>query len=426
MSAARPDSRWDLLLAGGDLLDPATGPAVRGDVAVAGGVVAAVGPHLPRDRADQVLDVTGRLVTPGLVDMHTHVYADATYWGTDPDPIAWSSGVTTWVDAGSAGAYGFAAFARQAQAYTVGVPAFLNISAVGLTASVGESRELGNLDVDLAVATAAAHPGTIRGFKVRIDKHNVGAHGVEPLRRAVAAGTAAGLPVMVHIGAAPPSLADVLPLLRPGDIVTHCASGIAAGAAGFDPAAKEAYQAGVVFDLGHGSGGFAFDVLDAQLAAGMPPHAVSTDLHARSLHGPVFDLPVTMAKMLAAGMDLADVVAAATVRPARILGLPEGVGTLTVGAPADIAVFAVLREPFVVADVHGQVRTAPLRLLNEATYRAGRLLPPRLPAPPAPWIPLTDAQRAALSERDRAVRRLLTTPLVGPDGLAEHFPRHGG
>lgn len=426
MSAVRPESRWDLLLAGGEVLDPATGPQARLDVAVAGGQVAAIGPDLPRDRAAQTVDVTGRLVTPGLVDLHTHVYAGATYWGIDPDPIAWSSGVTTWVDAGSAGAYGFAAFAERARTFDVGVPAFLNISAVGLTAAVGESRELGYLDVDLAIATAAAHPGTIRGFKVRMDKHNVGVHGVEPLRRAIAAGQATGLPVMVHIGAAPPGLADLLPLLRAGDIVTHCASGIAAGAAGFDPAAKEAYQAGVIFDLGHGSGGFAFDVLEAQLAAGMPPHAVSTDLHARSQHGPVFDLPVTMAKMLAAGMDLAEVVAAAAHRPARILGLPGGVGTLQVGAPADIAVFAVVREPFVVADVHGQVRTAPLRLINEATYRAGRLLPPRLPQPPAPWIALTDAQRAALRDRDRAVRRLLTTPLVGPDGLAEQFPRHGG
>jgi dihydroorotase len=417
---------WDLLLVGGDLLDPGTGRAGRNDIAVRGGRIAAVAPQLPREQATEVAELGGRLVTPGLIDLHTHVYPGATYWGIDPDPVAWRSGVTTWVDAGSAGAYSFAAFAAGAAGYAVRVPALLNISAVGLIAPVGECRELANCDVELAVMTVRAHRDTIVGIKVRMDRNNVGVHGLTPLRRAVEAAEACGLPVMVHIGVAPPSVEQMLPLLRPGDIITHCASGIAASADGFDPAAKEAYQAGVLFDLGHGSGGFAFDVLEAQLAAGMPPHAVSTDLHSRSLHGPAFDLPTTMAKMLAVGMSLAQVVAAVTVGPARALGLPDGVGTLAVGAPADIAVFAVEPGRFELVDVHGQRRHAPLRLVNELTYRAGRPLPPRLSPPVPPWIPLTDAQRAALVGRERAVRQLLTPPLVGPDGLAEQFPRHGG
>ncbi|WP_234361819.1 amidohydrolase/deacetylase family metallohydrolase [Plantactinospora sp. BB1] len=417
---------WDLLFTGAELLDPGTGRTGRHDVAVRDGRVAAVAPVLPRDRAAERVELAGRLVTPGLVDLHTHVYAGATYWGIDPDPVAWRSGVTTWVDAGSAGAYGFAAFAAVSARYTVRVPALLNISAVGLVAPVGESRELANCDVELAVATVRAHRERIVGIKVRMDRHNVGTHGLAPLRRAVEVAGECGLPVMVHIGAGPPTVAQMLPLLRPGDLITHCASGIAAGPDGFDPAAKEAYQAGVRFDLGHGSGGFAFDVLEAQLAAGMPPHAVSTDLHSRSLHGPVFDLPTTMAKMLAVGMSLPQVVAAATVGPARALGLPDGTGTLAVGAPADLAVFSTEPGRHELVDVHGQRRYAPLRLVNEATYRAGRLLPPRQPEPVPPWIPLTGAQRAALADRDRAVRRLLTPPLVGPDGLAEQFPRHGG
>ncbi|MBE1488402.1 amidohydrolase/deacetylase family metallohydrolase [Plantactinospora soyae] len=418
--------RWDLLLTGGDLLDPGSGRTGRHDVAVRDGRIAMVAPDLPHDAAAEVTDVTGRLVTPGLVDLHSHVYPGATYWGIDPDPVAWRSGVTTWVDAGSAGAYSFPAFAAASAGYRVRVPALLNISAVGLIAPVGESRELANCDVELAVATVRKHRKTIVGIKVRMDRHNVGAHGLTPLRRAVEAAQAGELPVMVHIGAGPPTIAQMLPLLRPGDIITHCASGIAAGPDGFDPAAKEAYQAGVLFDIGHGSGGFAFDVLEAQLAADMPPHAVSTDLHARSLHGPAFDLPTTMAKMLAVGMSLPQVVAATTVGPARALGLTGGVGTLGVGAPADIAVFAVQDGRFEYVDVHGQRRHSPTRLVNEVTYRAGRPLPPRLPQPVPPWIPLTDAQRHALADRERAVRHLLTPPLVGPDGLAEQFPRHGG
>ncbi|MBF9131737.1 amidohydrolase/deacetylase family metallohydrolase [Plantactinospora sp. S1510] len=428
------------MLTGGELLDPGSDRAGRYDVAVRNGRIAMVAPRLPRDDAAEVADLTGRLVTPGLVDLHTHVYPGATYWGIDPDPVAWRSGVTTWVDAGSAGAYSFPAFAAAAAGYAVRVPALLNISAVGLIAPVGESRELANCDVELAVATVRAHRHTVVGIKVRMDRHNVGTHGLTPLRRAVEAAQACELPVMVHIGAGPPTIAQMLPLLRPGDIITHCASGIAAGPAGVaagpagiaagpagsTPAAREAYRAGVLFDIGHGSGGFAFDVLEAQLAAGMPPHTVSTDLHSRSLHGPAFDLPTTMAKMLAVGMSLPQVVAAATVGPARALGLPGGVGTLGVGAPADIAVFAVQDGRFEYVDVHGQRRHAPTRLVNELTYRAGRPLPPRLPQPVPPWVPLTDAQRHALAGRERAVRHLLTPPLVGPDGLAEQFPRHGG
>ncbi|RKR85931.1 dihydroorotase [Micromonospora pisi] len=422
----RSPPAWDLLLTGGDLLDPGTGRVGRYDVAVRDGRIAEVGASLPPGQAAEVVDVGGRLVTPGLIDLHTHVYGGATYWGIDPDPVAWHSGVTTWVDAGSAGAYSFPAFAATTAGYRVRVPALLNISAVGLVAPVGESRELAHCDVELAVTTARAYPETIVGFKVRMDRHNVGDHGTEPLRRAVEAARACGLPVMVHIGAGPPSVAQLLPLLRPGDVITHCASGIAAGPTGFDPAAREAYRAGVRFDIGHGSGGFAFDVLEAQLAAGMPPHTVSTDLHSRSLHGPAFDLPTTMAKMLAVGMDLPQVVAATTVGPARVLGLTGGIGTLAPGAPADIAVFTVDHRPFEVVDVHGQRRTSPLRLVNERTYRAGRPLPARLPAPVPPWIPLTVVQREALLRRERAVRDLLTSPLVGPDGLAEQFPRHGG
>ena len=396
---------YDLLLAGGEPFD----------VAVTGGVIAEVGSGLPRD-ARTVVDVTGRLVTPGLIDLHTHVGPG--YWGIEPDPIAWYTGVTTWVDAGSAGAYTLAGLHRVAATAAVRVPALLNISAVGLAGRTGESRDLGNCDVALAVDTIQQHRELIRGIKVRIDRDTVGDNGVEPLRRGLAAARACGVPVMVHIGTTPPALDEVLELLGPGDIVTHCASGIAAP---LGPAMRSAVDRGVLLDLGHGSGGFAFDVLERQLDAGLAPHTVSTDLHCRSVLGPVFDLPTTMAKLLAAGVPLADVVTAVTERPARALGLPGG--TLTPGAPADLAVFEVRAEPHPVVDAHRQVRTSPVRLVNEATYVAGRLLPPRLPAAPPPWVPLTDAQRAALTARESAVRSLLTTPLVGVDGLAEQFPR---
>ena len=396
---------WDLLLTGGDPFD----------VAVTDGRIAATGPSLPHDAAT-VVAVTGSLVTPGLIDLHTHVGPG--YWGIDPDPVAWRTGVTTWVDAGSAGAYTLDGLRRVAADAEVRIAALLNISAIGLAGRTGESRDLANCDVDLAVGTIRRHRDLIRGIKVRIDRETVGENGLEPLRRALAAAEAARVPVMVHVGAAPPSVDDVAGLLRPGDIITHCSSGIASP---LGPAVIEAAARGVLLDLGHGSGGFAFDVLERQLELGLTPFTVSTDLHARSLHGPAFDLPTTMARLLAVGIPLPTVIDAATVNPARALGLPGG--TLAVGAPADLAVWTLESGNFPVFDAHLQVRESPLRLVNQATYVRGRLLPPRLSAPVHPWIPLTEAQRSALNRRDQDIRSLLATPLVGADGLEDQFPR---
>jgi dihydroorotase len=397
--------RWDLLLAGGEPFD----------VAVQDGKIAATGKGLPRGEARVVEDVGGLLVTPGLIDLHTHVGPG--YWGIEPDPIAWHTGVTTWVDAGSAGA--FTADGLLRKRFGVRVVGLLNISGVGLAGRTGESRDLDNCDVALAVDTVQRHRDRIFGIKVRIDRETVGDNGVEPLRRALRAGEACGVPVMVHIGVAPPAVGDVLDLLRPGDIVTHCASGLASP---IGPAAVRAGARGVLFDLGHGSGGFAFDVLERQLDLGLRPHTISTDLHARSVYGPVFDLPTTMAKMLAVGLPLDEVIEAVTGGPARALGLDGG--TLGVGAAADIAVFRTEPGAFEVVDAHLQTRTAPLRLVNTATYRNGRKLTPRLPERPAPWIPLTGAQRAAIERRERDLRDLLNPPLVGRDGLADQFPRN--
>jgi dihydroorotase len=224
---------------------------------------------------------------------------------------------------------------------------------------------------------------------------------------------------MVHIGTTPPALDEVLDLLRPGDIMTHCASGLASP---LGPAVRAAVDRGVLLDLGHGSGAFAFDVLERQLELGLAPHTVSTDLHCRSLPGPVFDLPTTMAKLLAAGMPLTDVLEKVTAAPARALGLPGG--SLTVGAPADLAVFDVRAEEHEVVDSHLQVRTAPLRLVNVATYVGGRLLQPSWPQDPPPWVSLTPAQHDALARRTHRLRELLNDPLVDASGLAEQFPRN--
>ncbi|RKS06463.1 dihydroorotase [Nocardiopsis sp. Huas11] len=417
---------WDLLLRGGRVIDPDTGRDGTADIAVRAGRIAAVASGLPADQAVRTVDVTGRLVLPGLVDLHTHLWHGATYWGLDPVALAWRTGVTTWVDAGSAGAYAMDGLRRTvAEPAPFQVHALINVSGLGLVGRTGEHHVLDNLDVDAAVAVAAEQGDLVRGVKARIDRHTVGEHGVEPLRRAAALARRIERPLMVHIGYGPPGLADVEPFLEEGDILTHCATGVAPDLIA-DGRPTDALlrlrDSGVVFDLGHGSGAFDFDVLEAELAAGVEP-VVSTDLHIRSVYGPAFDLPTVMGKAMAAGMDLARTVAAVTVRPARALGLDAG--TLAIGARADIAVFDAERGSFPTVDVHGGVRDAPLRLTNTATYAAGRLLEPHAAAAPPVWVPLSDAQRRAEEERHARVRASVRH-LDRPEDFDEPFPRPTG
>lgn len=424
---------WDLLLRGGRVVDPASGHDRAADVAVRDGRIAEVLPTgSPRTgtqgtgSAAEVVDVQGKLVTPGLVDAHTHVWHGAGYWGLDPTPVAWRTGVTTWIDAGSAGAYAMDGLRRYvAEPAGVRVHALINVSGLGLVAETGEHRVLDHLDVDTAAAVAARQGGFVRGVKARIDARTVGENGLEPLRRAVRLARVLERPLMVHVGYGPPTIAEIAPLLSEGDVLTHCASGAPADLVtgdGLTDAAARALDAGVVFDLGHGSGAFAYDVLETELAAGVRP-LVSSDLHIRSVYGPAFDLPTVMAKMMAAGLGLYEVVEAATVRPARTFGLEAG--TLAPGAPADIAVFDVQEGPFPLPDVHGDVRQAPVRLRNTATYVAGRLLPPSAAEAPPPWIPLSPAQRDAETGRRQRTRDSVQH-LTSPEDFDEPFPRHGG
>lgn len=412
----------DLRILGGRVIDPANGLAGPADIAIAGGLIRAVG-RLDDEPARSVVRADGAVVTPGLVDLHTHVHAGGSFWGLEPDPIAWYTGVTTWVDAGTVGAFGLAGLLAARQRFAVRSAVLLHVSAHGLSARTGESRDLAFLDVDAAVTAICGHRDVVRGVKVRMDSTTVGENGLTPLRRALEVGEQAGVPVMVHIGRGPFGLNEVVDLLRPGDVITHCAGRGAIGVT--EPGTirdslQAAYRRGVVFDLGHGAGGFSFPVVQSYLAQGMPPHVASTDLHVLCASGPAFDLPTVLTKLLAAGMSLEAVIAAATVTPARTLGLAAG--TLTPGAAADLAIFQVTREPILVGDVHGETRIAPCQIRNIATMVGGRPLPPMYPPAPPPWVTLSEAQRAALDRRERALREMLCEPLVPPDGVQNQIP----
>lgn len=391
----------ELVVAGGEVLDPSSGLHGRYDIGVAGGKVAAVAPHLPHEAAAQLIDAKGCLVLPGLVDLHTHIFEGATYWGIDPRPVAWRTGVTTWVDAGSAGAYTAAAFRRWCEGLApLGARAFLNISAVGLVAETGEAQRAELLDAALCAEIIKASEGFFMGVKCRMDRHATGGSGTLALERALGAGEAAGVPVMVHIGEGPPGADEVLELLRPGDIVTHCATGQGMGLFGPDGRPRqsflEARERGVLFDVGHGSGGFSFAVAEAMLRSGLLPDVVSSDLHQRSVLGPAFDLPTCMSKFLALGMSLEEVVRAATLVPAQVAG--TGAGSLGLGQRADLALFELEEGDFVFFDTYLEPRRASQLLVNRATLVSGSVLEPVPPAPPAPWASSTEKQRALIRD----------------------------
>src|SRR4051794_24662618 len=383
--------RFDLLIKGGELVDPGGGRVGRFDVAVRRGRVAAVDAEIPADAAFDVLDASGLVVTPGLVDLHTHVYRGATYWGVEADAVASRTGVTTWLDVGSAGAMNLDGLrdhvVRPSQ---VRILALLNISYLGLTMPDFELTNLAYCDVEIFRRLANMNRDLVIGVKVRMGASTVGASGLEPLRRALRAGEECDLPVMVHIATSPPSIDDVLELLRPGDIVTHCYTpqtmGLVAEGLRVRESALRALERGVLLDLGHGTGSFAFAVAEALLAQGVRPHTLSTDVHQMSIAGPMFDLPTTLTKFLHLGWSLPEVVEAATATPARLMGLEGEVGTLRPGAVADVALFELERGRFPLYDVAMDVREADERLAHRLTILGGRRMERQTAPAPAPWI----------------------------------------
>ena len=371
---------YDLLVRGGTVIDPAQGLHTALDVAVRNGRIALLAEHIPGERARQVLDAHGALVTPGLVDLHTHVYPQGSAIGLPADELVPYTATTTCVSAGDAGANNFSAFRHFIIAQArCRIFAFLHISSIGLAGfPVGEAREADYLDVDLAARTLAENSDVLLGIKVRESRRVVGDNGLEPLRRAIAAAERAGggARVMCHIGDAPGDLETLLELLRPGDILTHAYSG-----AGNDtvrdghllPAARAAKQRGVIVDVGHGGGSFDFDVAERAIAEGLAPDTISSDIHAQSGNTPGKPyLPWVMSKFLALGLSLDEVVRLATIAPARIIGRVPGLGTLAPDAPADIAVLRLVEEPVDFVDTRGKHRQGRAWLEPLHTVRAGR------------------------------------------------------
>ncbi|MEX1021221.1 MAG: amidohydrolase/deacetylase family metallohydrolase [Litorilinea sp.] len=400
--------QFDLLIRGGQVVDPGTGTFGKLDVAIKRNRIAAVDSNIPAEAAVRVIDATGQYVTPGLIDMHTHVYYGGTYWGVMADPIAARTGVTTWLDVGSAGAYNMIGFrdyiVKPAQAR---IYALLNISSIGLVAQTWELGNLGYCDVDLCAQLINANRNVALGIKVRIDHNTIMNNGLEPLKRARAAADRVGLPLMCHIGTGP-AIGDILSHLQEGDILTHCFTGgdmrITDEKGVLLDDAKAAWDRGVVMDIGHGGGSFSFEVAEAMTKAGYQPDVISSDIHQTSIQGPCFDLPTCMSKFMALGLSFEDVVKAATVNPAQAMGLQDEIGTLKVGAAADVAVFALDSGNFAYFDVHMNRYEGDTLIRNTCTIVDGEemLRDPAgtdsLRERPMPWIALSERQEFLVKE----------------------------
>lgn len=361
----------DLLLKGGRIIDPAREIDQIGDVAFAGGRVAEIGPDLPASGAREVRSVTDRLVVPGLIDLHTHVYWGGTSIGVDPDDVALQSATTTLVDAGTAGPANMAGFRRHViEPAAARVLPYINVSFPGIFAfsdavMVGECQDVRLLDARECVRIARQHADIIVGVKVRVGRGAGGASGIAPLDIAIEAAEQLGLPVMAHLDLPPPSRPEVMDRLRPGDVLTHCFRSFPNSPATASGAVREeslaARERGVIFDIGHGKGSFGFGTGRAMLANGFLPDCISSDIHTLSIHGPAFDLLVTMSKFLCLGMSLTEVVRATTAAPAAAIRRGE-LGTLEPGIGADASVLELREGSYEYEDADGVRITGGQRL----------------------------------------------------------------
>jgi dihydroorotase len=371
---------FDLVLRGGRVIDPAQNIDAVLDVAFQSGRVAALGKGLD---GKTIRDVSGLIVTPGLIDLHTHVYWGGTSLGVDPLILA-RRGCTTLVDTGSAGPGNFAGFRRHViEPCPVRIVAYLNISFAGIygfskRVMVGESGDQRLLAPIDTYEVARDNRDVLCGIKVRVGFHASGTSGLVPLEIARQAADKLNMRMMVHIDHPPPTLEQVLERMRPGDVLTHCFRPFPNAPVTRDdtvlPAVLAARERGILFDIGHGMGSFSFEVARTMLANGFLPDTISSDVHALCLEGPAYDLTTTLSKFLLLGMPLNEVIRRATIAPALAIERPE-LGTLEPGSIGDASILELESGTFDYTDSTGVTIRGEQRLTACGIVAGGQIWP---------------------------------------------------
>jgi dihydroorotase len=372
---------FELILTGGTVLNPATGINEKLDVGVTHGRVAAIQADLPRADAKRVLDVDACYVTPGLIDFHVHSYWGVNPYGCNLDALCLATGVTTTMDAGSAGPTNFLGFRKLV--YEQSKTRMLNFVALaqhGVLNAPGELLLLGFADSDGAAETVGNNRDVSVGIKVRLHKKAIGENSREALRLAIKAGEATSTPIMVHVGDTAIGMDEIADTLRPGDVITHCYTpqkpSIIDESGKLLPLVRKAKERGVIFDVGHAGGHFDFNLVRRAMSEGIVPDVISSDLHGRLSQpgfGIVGDLLTTLTKFLLLGLSFDEIISKCTVDAARVVGWQDRIGSLEVGREADIAVLQVVDEPIKLRDSVGGEMTHKQRIAAKWTIRAGEV-----------------------------------------------------
>ena len=371
--------RYDLIVLGGRVIDPSQGIDGVRDVALADGKVALVAENIPADQAQNVIDATGTIVTPGLIDLHTHDFWGASRYGVDPDTVHIARGVTTVVDAGSSGAHTFPAFRKYViERARTRIYVMLNISGMGMALGYAGLEDIRWAKVEHAVRVGKEHRDVVLGVKARIPPLPAESYR-EVLRRAIDAAEGMDGIFMLHLGGTSISVAERLNMLRPGDVLTHSfryspgGNGILDSEGNVLQEAWAAKERGVVFDVGHGKGSFSFETMERAMSQGFLPDTISSDLHIGNVDRTVYDLRTTLSKFLHLGMRLDEVIRLGTEAPARVMSKSVELGTLRPGAVGDVTISKLEEGRFELSDSGGRrVVEATHRLTHVKTIKGGR------------------------------------------------------
>ena len=386
---------YDLLIKGGRIIEPAQNIDANLDIALSQGKIAAVSRDIPSQESQRVIDASNKIVTPGLIDLHCHVYAGIHRNSVEPDIVGVKQGVTTVVDAGSAGQAIFGGFPKYViPASRTTVFCFLSLGSQGLSVTP-ELRDWVEIDLDAIAATVESHRDIIKGIKLRLVGNIVASDGVEVLKIAKKTAKKLGLPIMVHIGdikkqVSPTLTQEILPLMEPGDILSHVFTANLGSVLRSDgsvlPELREAMERGVILEVAHGSANVSFEVARKCLAQGILPTVISTDVSMGSLNGPVYGMTVTMSKFIALGLDLKKVIEMSTINPARALSIEDRVGSLKPGMDADISILELLSGTWKLEDSGQQTIEATTLIAPSMTIKSGEMITAQPVTQPNPTL----------------------------------------